>query len=205
MCPRKKSKSPAERRRQAMMEAAYDLFIEKGYGAVTVDEIIQRSGGSKSSLYKFFGNKEGILGAVIEALANEMLGEIQVGALPNRSVRESLEQIGITVGRLALSANAINQYRLAIANVAAFPDLARLWFDKGPGTTFNGIAEYLKKEVALGRLNIENPDMAAQFLLGMIICKDNILMSIGDAGPSDVELKKIVVASVDVFLAAYGV
>ncbi len=203
MCPRKTSKSAAERRRQAMMEAAYELFIEKGYVAVTVDEIIQRSGGSKSTLYKFFGNKEGILGAVIEALANEMLGEMQVGILSDRPLREGLERMGFTVGRLALSANAINQYRLAIANVAVFPDLARLWFDKGPGTTFNGIAEYLKKEVAIGRLDIENPAIAAQFFLGMIICKDNILMSIGDAGPSDIDLKAIVKAAVDVFLAAY--
>lgn len=204
MCPRKTGKSPAERRRQAMMEAAYDLFIEKGYVAVTVDEIIQRSGGSKSSLYKFFGNKEGIMGAVIETLANEMLDQMQVAALSNKPVREELNRIGFSVGRLALSANAINQYRLAIANVARYPDLARLWFDKGPGTTFAGFADYFKRESANGRLNIEHPDLAAQLFLGMIICKDNILMSIGSDAPTDADLLRVVNEAVDVFLAAYG-
>jgi len=204
MNPRKIGKSPAERRQQAMMDAAYDLFIEKGYAAVTVDDIIQRSGGSKSSLYKFFGNKEGILGAVIEALANEMLGKMKIAASSENPIREELRRIGFTISRLALSANAISQYRLAIANVAAYPDLARLWFDKGPGTTFAGIAEYFKKEADAGRLKIENPTLAAQFFLGMIICKDNILMSIGDAGPSDAKLSEIVNAAVDVFLSAYG-
>jgi len=205
MCPRKTQKSAAERRRQAMMEAAYELFLEKGYAAVTVDEIIQRSGGSKSSLYKFFGNKEGVFGAVIEDLANEMLGKMKISNSSHKTIREELQRIGFTIGRLALSANAIHQYRLAISNAAAFPDLARLWFDKGPGTTFTGIAEYLNNEAASGRLKIENSTLAAQFFLGMIICKDNILMSIGDPGPSDRKLKEVVNEAVEVFLAAYGV
>ena len=205
MDKRQPGKSAAERRRQAMMEAAYALFIEKGYAAVTVDDIIQRSGGSKSSLYKFFGNKEGVLSAVIEDLAHEMLDEVRIIASSDKTIREELLNIGFTIGRLALSANAINQYRLAIANAAPYPDLSRLWFEKGPGTTFAGLAEYLKNETAEGRLKIDNPERAAQFFLGMIICKDNILMSIGDPGPSDAELREIVNDAVDLFLAAYGV
>lgn len=196
--------SPGQRRRKAMIEAAYSLFIEKGYRSVTLDDIIQISGGSKSSLYSFFGSKEGLLKAVIETLADEMLEEIQVPASLGQSPRAALQKIGNRIAKLALSENAINQYRLAVSNAKIRPDLARLWYEFGPKKTFDGLAGYLEKETEAGRLQIDNPERAAVFFFGMVIFKDNLAMSIGIEPPSKPEMEDIVSDAVDVFLAAYG-
>ena len=47
-------------RRQAIMDAAKALFLSKGYAATSLEEIIATSGGSLATLYKLFGNKQGL-------------------------------------------------------------------------------------------------------------------------------------------------
>jgi AcrR family transcriptional regulator len=194
----------AERRRKAMIEAAYALFVEKGYGSVSVDEIIKHSKGSKSTLYKFFGSKEGIMKAVVESLAAEMLRHIIIEYPPGKSVRNVLIHIGEVLVDLALSGNAINQHRLAVSNANTFPDVAKLWYETGPKTTFDGIAEVLARENAKGRLKVENPLHAAWFFGGMLIFKENMTRLIGAPPAKKAEMKALVEEAVDAFLKIYS-
>ena len=71
--PQSKRPSAGNQRREAIVEAAYTLFMERGYESVSMDHIIGIAGGSKATLYKFFGSKEGVLKAVIASLADKML------------------------------------------------------------------------------------------------------------------------------------
>ena len=194
-----------EKRRKAIIEAAYSLFIEKGYASVSVDEIIRVSKGSKSSLYKFFGNKEGILKAVIESLAEEFLREIHLEFPSAKTAREALNRVGMVFADLALSDKAINQHRHAVSYAKAFPDLAKLWYESGPKKTMDGFADFLEKETAAGRLRIADPARAAWFFLGMIIFHDNMRRLVCLPRSKRSELKEIVSEAVEVFLAAYGV
>lgn len=198
------SNTAGQNRRKAMIEAAYSLFIEKGYGSVSVDDIIRVSKGSKSSLYKFFGNKEGILKAVIESLAEEFLREIHLEFPSGGTPREALNRIGVVFADLALSDNAINQHRHAVSHARAFPDLAKLWYESGPKKTMDGFADFLEKETAAGRLRIADPARAAWFFLGMIIFHDNMRRLVCLPQSKKSELKELVSEAVEVFLAAYG-
>ena len=194
----------SEQRRQAILDAAHSLFLSKGYAAVSVDEIVRAAGGSKSAVYQFFGDKKGLLAAVTESLAEKMLSEMDSGRAGGMSVRDSLHAMGLKLIRLILSEDAITQYRLAINNLTVDPSLSRLWYTRGPETTFRGFARYLKKEVDAGRLRIKNCQRAADMFLGMLICKDNIAMSIGERAPTPKQMKQIVSEAVDIFLSAYS-
>jgi AcrR family transcriptional regulator len=199
-----KEGTAAERRRKAMIEAAYALFVEKGYGSVSVDEIIKHSKGSKSTLYKFFGSKEGIMKAVVESLAAEMLRHISIEYPPAKNVRNVLIHIGEVLVDLALSDDAINQHRLAVSNANTFPDVAKLWYESGPKTTFDGIAEVLARENSKGRLKVENPLHAAWFFGGMLIFKENMTRLIGAPQAKKAEKKALVQEVVDGFLKIYS-
>jgi len=199
-----KKVSAAEKRRKAILETAYDLFVEKGYGSVSVDEIIKAAGGSKSTLYSLFGSKEGVMKAVIESLAEEMLDHIRVGDASGKNTREMLVSIGETLVDLALSEHAINQFRLAVANAKPFPEVARLWFNTGPRTTMEGIAEFLAEESAKGRLSVKDPLGAAWFFGGMILLRENMVRLVGAPPARRKEMMVWVREAVDVFLRAYG-
>jgi AcrR family transcriptional regulator len=200
----KRSHLLSEQRRQAILDAARSLFVSKGYAAVSVDEIVRASGGSKSAVYQLFGGKEGLLAAVTESLAAKMLFEMDIGRSSGMSVRDSLHAIGLKLISLILSEDGITQFRLAINNLTVDPRLSRLWYTHGPDSTFRGFARYLKKEVEAGRLRIKDCQLAADLFLGMLICKDIFAMSIGESAPTPKQMKHIVSEAVDLFLRAYG-
>src|SRR5215471_18728898 len=60
--------------RQAVLDAARDLFLAQGYGATTVDQIAERAGVSKPTVFTAVGNKQAVLAAVRDvALAGDDL------------------------------------------------------------------------------------------------------------------------------------
>ena len=42
----------------SLLLSANELFLERGYDAVSLDDIVHHAGGSKASIYKFFGNAD---------------------------------------------------------------------------------------------------------------------------------------------------
>jgi AcrR family transcriptional regulator len=57
--------SKGERTRQTILQAAYELFLEKGYAATSVREIAERAGLALGGIYNHFENKEAIFSELI--------------------------------------------------------------------------------------------------------------------------------------------
>lgn len=67
------AKTPkGQRRNKALITAASEIFIQCGFEGTTLDKIIERAGGSRSTLYKSFGDKEGLFAAVIESMIEDI-------------------------------------------------------------------------------------------------------------------------------------
>ncbi len=49
------------KKQQKIIEVATKLFFEQGYPETSMDQIIEQCGGSKQTLYRYFGDKKGIL------------------------------------------------------------------------------------------------------------------------------------------------
>src|SRR5678815_2330398 len=69
-----------ERRRQAMLDAAKAVFVEQGYANATLDEVIRRAGGSRATLYKQFGSKEGLFAGIITDICTGMVAPLSDSA-----------------------------------------------------------------------------------------------------------------------------
>ena len=67
-----------EARPQELLDAALSLFVEKGFAATRAEEVAQRAGVSKGTLYLYFPSKEELLKAVIRHYLGE---EVRAGAL----------------------------------------------------------------------------------------------------------------------------
>jgi AcrR family transcriptional regulator len=52
--------------RSALLDCALDLFAARGYEAVGVQEIVEAAGVTKPTLYHYFGNKRGLLDALLD-------------------------------------------------------------------------------------------------------------------------------------------
>jgi len=86
--PRKRM-TAAERREQ-LLDVARGAFAEKGFDAVSVEEIAQRAGVTKPVVYEHFGGKEGIYAVIIDREVNLLLQNMS-RALGVRSARGRVE------------------------------------------------------------------------------------------------------------------
>jgi AcrR family transcriptional regulator len=67
---RRKESRPGE-----LLDAALDLFVEKGFSATRVEEVAARAGVSKGTLFLYFQSKEDLFKAVVrENIANQFPG-----------------------------------------------------------------------------------------------------------------------------------
>lgn len=63
-------------RREAILAAAKQVFQDMGYDGASMDEVAARFGGSKATVYRYFGSKEALFKELISRTANEMGGGI---------------------------------------------------------------------------------------------------------------------------------
>jgi AcrR family transcriptional regulator len=78
---------PSEDARAAMLQAASDILAERGVSALSVEEVVRRSGVAKTTLYRHFGGADGLVFALIAS-------RVAVAESPDTgSLREDLRQI----------------------------------------------------------------------------------------------------------------
>ena len=66
--------------RERILEAATELFSSLGYAGAGVDRLAERSGIAKTAIYYHFGNKEGLLAAVLERASTQWIEGIENAA-----------------------------------------------------------------------------------------------------------------------------
>ncbi len=70
----------AEERRNEILDTAEQLFIEKGYDSASTNDILDRIGIARGTLYYHFGSKEEILDAIIERLTDRIVQRVSEAA-----------------------------------------------------------------------------------------------------------------------------
>lgn len=90
---RKDRKGESMENRILIMECAKELFYAKGYDAVGVQEIVDRAGITKPTLYYYFGSKLGLLKTLLEAKFETWRGLIKDHTNPEGDIRTSLYRI----------------------------------------------------------------------------------------------------------------
>jgi AcrR family transcriptional regulator len=88
-CPRRRTLRDEQREntRQKLLAAAQHLFSEKGYGATTIDDIVEAAGASRGTYYLYFKNKGEIVTELAEeyaAATEALLPELAALADPSR-------------------------------------------------------------------------------------------------------------------------
>ncbi len=78
--------------RERLLAAATALFAERGYAGTSVDRVAERAGIAKTALYYHFGNKEGILAAVLERAAITWIEGIREAASQGGPPLERLDR-----------------------------------------------------------------------------------------------------------------
>jgi AcrR family transcriptional regulator len=126
-----------EATRQRVLDAAREVFAEKGVIGGTVEDICERAGFTRGAFYSNFGDKDDVVVALIEREQASLLEHIDlsVAALdPELSGAEDLAEIaGSIIGRVLRSIPVDRQVTLIQTELEIFairrPDLARAFIE----------------------------------------------------------------------------
>jgi AcrR family transcriptional regulator len=155
-----------EQRRQALMEAARQVFLEHGYEGASIGEVMRRVGGSKASLYTYFGSKEGLFFDILAEQSEQIMKDLKIPQAADDDIERTLNAIGKRYLRMMLDSDCVGLFRIMFAEAQRFPDLAKRFFERGPQTSRRSLSQYLRLQSEAGRLDLDFPDpdfAAAQF------------------------------------------
>jgi TetR/AcrR family transcriptional regulator, mexJK operon transcriptional repressor len=197
------------RKRQAILRAARDLFLRRGYAGTSMDEVALIAEASKVTIYKHFSDKHTLFIAVVTDAIDEAKAGSQslVDKLGNSNDLElDLRDFARQHVALVTQPHLIQMRRMIIAEAHRFPDLARAWHRVGPERAHASLAGQIDKLVARGQLQVPDSLVAAQLLNYLILSVPlNEAMFTGrDKAYSRRYLNRYADEAVRVFLAAYG-
>ncbi|HEX2255906.1 MAG TPA: TetR/AcrR family transcriptional regulator [Afifellaceae bacterium] len=192
--------SRGDRRREAILTAATEVFLEKGFDGATLDEIIRRAGGSRATLYAQFGDKQGLFAAIISALCERMLAPLHDPDEERRRLSSTLLAFGRRYLDVLMAPESIALYRVIIAASLHTPSLGARVFEAGPEPAANRLSAYFRREAEGGKLTIGDPDRAARIFLEMVKgdLHTRALFGAG-APPMAEEIDRSVRAAVEIF------
>lgn len=196
--------SRREARRQAILEAAAALFLEKGYGATSLSDVVARSGGSLATLYEMFGNKAGLLRELILDRCREVTAGLDRHGAASSDPREALTDLGRRLFDVVMSDDAVAVVRLIVAEGGQFPELAPLFFATGPENGRSRVSEYLARQTEKGVLRIGNAELAARQFCDLVRGEHHFRAICGMPHVDTAAIRERHVREVvDFFLAAY--
>lgn len=151
-------------RRQAFLDAARRVFLEQGYEAASVNEIVRRAGGSLATLYVQFASKEGLFLAVLQELHARLLASMTPDCIKHLNLHDGLTAIGMQFMQTILSRENLAFYRLVIGEARKFPDSAVRYMSAGADLVRGVVADHIRASVP----SCEDPDMVASYFLELL-------------------------------------
>ncbi len=156
-----------EARLEALTKTALDMFLDQGYEAVSLDDLIARVGGSRRNIYDHFGGKEGLFIAAITAMCERVAAPIKSFEIPlSGDPAAALLMFGRAVLERVLLPRTLDLTRLMMAEAVRFPDLAQTIWRSGHEQPALVLAEWITHQQTKGVLRKGQPPLllARQFV-----------------------------------------
>ncbi len=190
---------------QQILAGAALVFAESGYGGASMSRIAAAAGVSKGTLYNYFPGKRELFAAFVQRTCAEHLKLIFDRLDPAAPAEASLRRIGERVLAVQSSDAGLLIYRMVVGEAARFPELAEAFEESGPRRAKAQMADWVRTQVAAGRLEVPDAGFAAEQLFALMQTRLLQRRRMGLPQPADEpDAAYVVSAAVRLFLLAYG-
>lgn len=148
----------AAERRQAIVEAALQEFVARGFTATRLDDIAKRAGVAKGTIYLHFKDKESMFEELIRTAIVPLVGRLTGPPPMGASIRDTIERTALTFIQEIVSTPRADIVRLIIAEGARFPAIADFYYREVISRGLAGMRALI--ELAVSRGEIREPELA---------------------------------------------
>jgi len=192
----------AQDRPREICAAALDVFAEKGFAAARLDEIAQRAGVSKGTLYLYFKDKADLFRAVVRDTVAPNIDLVRTmieGAdLPFPDViRMFLPRFAALTSQARVGAVA----KMVIGESRNFPELAKVWHDEVVSKALGLIGGLIERGQARGEVRAGDPRLLTFTLMGPMVMGLLWRETLQPAGGAPLDLEALAAQHAEIVLA----
>ncbi|WP_244577887.1 TetR/AcrR family transcriptional regulator C-terminal domain-containing protein [Hoeflea halophila] len=193
-------------RKQEVLDAVLKLMVAEGDG-FSVAAVARAASCSKETLYKWFGDRDGLLTATVRWQASK----VRMPKLPqDKLTRDSLEAalngfaenwLTVLTGDLSIALN-----RAAVSHAGSGKSrLGAIVLTNGPFAMRQRLAPLFEAGRAAGLLDFDEVDTACRTFFGLVVADTQIRALLGeDRRPDDTEIRTISATAAAHFMRLYG-
>jgi TetR/AcrR family transcriptional regulator of autoinduction and epiphytic fitness len=153
--------------REAIIEAAQGLFLERGFGSVSMDELAGAAGVARRTLYNQFSSKEEIFREMLLRVSGQLEHAFPPGIETQGKVEDVLRLIARAILQLHNQPEYLGFLRMVVADSRQFPWIAAEFAAVMDPQT-ERLARYFDHLTAMGILDCRNPLLAAHQFMGLL-------------------------------------
>ena len=163
------TRAEALRRHDALLATALRLFLDRGFDAVTIEEIARRVGVAKRFVYARYGDKSELFVAAIEHAITRPLGQLQAFAPPRGGAARGLTAFARRLIEIALEPDALALHRLFVTTAPRFPSLTESFMARNRHRAIGEIERVLAHYAERGEIVRGDKElMAEQFFICVV-------------------------------------
>jgi len=146
-------------RRAAIIEAAMEEFIARGFAATRLDDVANRAGVAKGTIYLHFKDKEALFEELIRTAIVPLVNRLAAGPPPvGGSVRDMVEGFARTFIHEVTTTRRGDIVRLIVAEGPRFPEIADFYYREVVSKGLAGMRAAI--ELGIARGEIRHQDLA---------------------------------------------
>jgi len=163
-----------ERRKEArpgeLLDAALDLFVEKGFAATRSEEVAARAGVCKGTLFLYFPSKEELFKAVVREnmVRHQTEGAEEIARFQGPTA-ELLEYLMLEWWRRYGATKASGISKLVMSEASNFPDLARFFQEEVVTPGHAMIRSVLQRGIERGEFRPVDMDLTVHSVLAPLL------------------------------------
>ncbi len=158
--PQDARKERRAERREAILSAALEEFSARGFTATRLDDVAQRAGVAKGTIYLYFRDKESLFQDIVRTMLSPLVGTIEHLLETDMPVRAIAEQVSELFVREVYLTRRRDVIRLMVAEGPRFPKLAEFYYREVLSGIMAAVRALLQRAAERGELKSE---AAAQF------------------------------------------
>ncbi|MDD5037402.1 MAG: TetR/AcrR family transcriptional regulator [Methylococcaceae bacterium] len=154
--------------RDRLLDTAVTLFLEHGFGNLSLETIAREARVSLRTIYRQFGGKAGLFGAAVRRCTDQFVACLSEEQALERPPEEVLVDFAKQFLYGLTRPHVMRIRAMLIGEALRFPDLAAQYYEQGPQHTLNQLAQFFARQPQTGPFAPIDPGFLAGQLLSAL-------------------------------------